>query len=155
MNNETFTFTETDLGAAIQGLRKALGRSPEVMAQIVGCTVPAYEKWEDGSLIPTGEWLIRLLQLCPDEETRNAFRIRSERRRGTREPMTTALERTVPLSFEERRQAWQAAREAIDLMYQCAEEGVENADRRLIDFAENLQGAARHYAALLREVRDR
>ncbi|MGH9448033.1 MAG: helix-turn-helix domain-containing protein, partial [Terriglobia bacterium] len=60
MSDDTFTFTETDLASAIHGLRQALGRSPEAMAGILGCSVPAYQKWEIGSVIPAGEWLIRL-----------------------------------------------------------------------------------------------
>jgi transcriptional regulator with XRE-family HTH domain len=145
MTDEVFTFTESDLGAAIRGLRQALGRSPEVMARMLGCSLPAYQKWELGTVMPGGEWLIRLLQLCPDEETRNAFRIRAERRSATRE--VPGLKCTPPLTAEERRQAWRAAREAIDVIYQCGEAGTQNADSRLVEFAENLQGAARHYAS--------
>jgi transcriptional regulator with XRE-family HTH domain len=145
MADETFTFTETDLGPAIRGLRQALGRSPDVMAQILGCSLPAYQKWELGSVVPGGEWLIRLLQLCPDEETRNAFRIRAERRSAARDGRSATLKRIASLSAEERRESWQAAREAIDKIYECGEAGVQEADARLVEFAENLQGVARHY----------
>jgi transcriptional regulator with XRE-family HTH domain len=148
MANDTLTFTEMELGPAIRGLRQALGRSPEVMAQILGCTLPAYQKWELGSVVPSGEWLIRLLQLCPDEETRNAFRIRAERRSAAREGKTT-LKRIASLSAEERRAYWQAAREAIDKIYECGEAGFQEADARLVEFAENLGGAARHYTGRL------
>jgi transcriptional regulator with XRE-family HTH domain len=154
MTEEIFTFTETDLGAAIRALRQALGRSPEVMAQILGCSLPAYEKWEEGSLVPTGEWLIRLLQLCPDEETRNGFRIRAERRRADRECVSGVLTRAAPMNPQERRQAWEAAREAIDLIYECGEAGFQTADRRLIEFAQNLEGAARHCAARMPDLRN-
>jgi transcriptional regulator with XRE-family HTH domain len=142
----TFTFTETDLGPAIRGLRQALGRSPEVMAQILGCSLPAYQKWELGSVVPSGDWLIRLLQLCPSEETRNAFRIRAERRSAARDGRSTTLRRIASISPEERRESWQAAREAIDKIYECGAAGVQEADARLVEFAENLQGAARHFA---------
>ena len=63
---------------------RALGKSQESMASIVGCSLPAYQKWELGSLVPSAEWLLKMLQLCPDEETRNAFRIRPERRSAGR-----------------------------------------------------------------------
>lgn len=148
MSADTFTFTETDLAAAIRGLRQALGRSPEIMAQILGCSLPAYQKWELGSVLPTGDWLIRLLQLCPDEETRNAFRIRTERRSATREPADPVIKRAARLSAEERREVWEIARNALDVIYDCAQAGMGPADARLVDFAESLQGAARHYDRL-------
>jgi transcriptional regulator with XRE-family HTH domain len=144
--DETFTFTEMDLGPAIRGLRQALGRSPEVMAQILGCSLPAYQKWELGSVVPGGDWLIRLLQLCPDEETRNAFRIRAERRSETREGRSAIHRRIASISAWERRDSWQAAREAIDKIYEYGEAGVQEADARLLEFAENLSGAARHFS---------
>jgi transcriptional regulator with XRE-family HTH domain len=149
MADETFTFTEIDLGPAIRGLRQALGRSPEVMAQILGCSFPAYQKWELGTVVPGGEWLIRMLQLCPDEDTRNAFRIRAERRNAAREGRTATLKRIASLSAWERREAWKAAQEAIDKIYECGEAGLQEADARLVEFAENLEGAARHYAGCL------
>jgi transcriptional regulator with XRE-family HTH domain len=153
MGDEIFTFTETDLGAAIRSLRQALGRSPKVMAQILGCSLSAYLKWEQGSVVPGGEWLLRMLQLCPDEETRNAFRIRVERRATAREGTGTSVKRIASLSSAERREVCEAARKAITLLYECGEAGIQEADARLLDFAENLQGAAGHYARRVREAR--
>ena len=83
MAGEAFTFSEIDLPAAIRGL--ALGRSTEAMAELLGCSSVGYEKWEQGTAVPSAEWLLRMLQLCPDEQTWNAFRIRPERRRKPRE----------------------------------------------------------------------
>jgi transcriptional regulator with XRE-family HTH domain len=152
MNDDIFTFTETDLAAAIKGLRQALGRSPEVMAAILGCSLPAYQKWEIGSAIPAGEWLIKLLQLCPDEETRNAFRIRAERRTALREPSRNGDRPMELLNEEERRQLRASAREAIETLYECGNSGLQAADVRLAEFVENLQGAARYYAARFRRA---
>lgn len=149
MTHENFTFSETDLAAAVRGLREALGRSPEVMASMTGCSVPAYRKWETGAATPGGEWLIRLLQLCPDEETRNAFRIRSERRAVPHNRPKPAPPLTAPLSREERARHRSAAHRAIDEISECGEAGIVAADSRLRDFAENLQGAARYYQSAL------
>ncbi|HEV2499675.1 MAG TPA: helix-turn-helix domain-containing protein [Terriglobia bacterium] len=146
MSEDRFTFSETDIAAAIHGLREALGRSQEVMAEILGCTLPAYQKWEMGSIVPGGEWLIRLLRLCPDEETRNAFRIRAERRSGTREK-PGLLKAAGPLTETDRRHFLQMARTAADDLYQCGEAGVQAADDRLMDFAQNLRSAADYFMA--------
>ncbi|MGH9354927.1 MAG: helix-turn-helix domain-containing protein [Terriglobia bacterium] len=143
--DDSFTFSETDLPAAIRGLREALGRSPEVMAKILGCSLPAYVKWEAGSLTPGGEWLIRLLQICPDEETRNGFRIRAERRTVARPRQETGLLRSSPLSSTERLRCLKEARDALDALAECGRSGSTSADVRLREFAENLQNAARYY----------
>ncbi len=145
--NETFTFSEIDLPAAIRGLREALGRSPEVMAKILGCSLPAYLKWEAGSLTPGGEWLIRMLQICPNEETRNSFRIRAERRAAPRPKPETSLLESGPISSVERQRYRQAAQEAVDAIAECGQAGTQGADARLRDFAVNLQSAARYYLA--------
>lgn len=150
--SETFTFSEIDLPAAIRGLREALGRPPEVMAQILGCSLPAYLKWEAGSLTPGGEWLIRMLQICPNEETRNAFRIRAERRAAPRPRMETNLIGRGPLSSAERLRYRQAAHEAVDAIAECGRAGAEGADTRLLDFAENLQSAARYYLSRIKQA---
>lgn len=148
MVDSQFTFTETDLAAAVRGLREALGRSQEVMASIIGCSLPSYQKWETGAAAPGGEWLIRLLQLCPNEETRNAFRIRAERRSApSKRPSFPPLVR--PLSHEERARYQSAAHHAIDEICKCGAAGNVAADSRLRDFAENLQDAARYYQSVL------
>jgi len=152
--SETFTFSEIDLPAAIRGLREALGRPPEVMAQILGCSLPAYLKWEAGSLTPGGEWLIRMLQICPNEETRNAFRIRAERRATPRQRLETNPQSRGRLSPEERLRCRLAARDALDALSECGQAGVEAADLRLRDFAENLQHAARYYLSRIKQASD-
>ena len=151
---ERFTFSEIDLSVAVRGLREALGRSQEVMAQLVGCSLPAYQKWETGAAIPGGEWLIRLLQLCPDEETRNAFRIRAERRSSPRQNPVPEIQSGSILTASERRHYWQKAREAVDEIYACAEAGEQAADQRLADFAVNLKSAADYYRSRRETARE-
>lgn len=153
MQEERFTFSEIDLPAAVRALRESLGRSPEIMAKILGCSLPAYQKWELGMAVPGGEWLIRMLQLCPDEDVRNMFRIRSERRSSPREKPVSVLPPARALTPAERRRLWQMAREAVDTLYECGETGSEAADRRLADFAANLQRAADYYLNRLNAAR--
>jgi transcriptional regulator with XRE-family HTH domain len=64
-------------GAAILSLRRALGETQEGMGRQIGCSFAAYRKWESGISSPGGEWLIRLLALCPDDETRGALALQT------------------------------------------------------------------------------
>src|SRR6266566_1254585 len=61
------------LAEAVLGLQRALGETQEGMARKLGCTLGAYSKWVRGDRTPSGDWLIKMLQLCPDEDTRAAF----------------------------------------------------------------------------------
>lgn len=154
MTDDKFTLSETDIPAAIRGLREALGRSEEVMAQIIGCSLPAYRKWETGALTPGGEWLIRLLQLCPNEEIRNAFRIRAERRAVPREASQVALPLAEPLSHADRSHYRTVALSSIEEIYECGAAGILAADSRLRDFAESLRGAADYYSNFLKNEKN-
>jgi len=59
--------------AALQLLQSRLGETQEGMASRLGCTFSAYSKWLRGVNIPAGEWMLRILALCPDRETYDAF----------------------------------------------------------------------------------
>ena len=111
------------------------------MAQLLGCSTAGYEKWEQGLATPSAQWLLRMLQFCPDEETRNAFRIRAERRSKPRlksREGAGAAEHTRAASRD-------LAHRAIDSLHQCAEAGDEAAEARLRQFAENLRQAAEFF----------
>jgi hypothetical protein len=84
-----------------------------------------------------------MLQLCPDEETRNAFRIRPERRSAGRPKHS--LSQNHPLDASERQRFRNVARQAVDSIFECGQGGNQAADLRLIDFADRLQEAAAHY----------
>ena len=60
-------------GAAILSLRQLLGQTQEEMARTLGCGLRNYQRWEAGGTIPRGDWMLRILALCPDEETRSNF----------------------------------------------------------------------------------
>ena len=63
----------TFLTSAILSLRQKLGTTQEEMARQIGCTLAAYQRWETGKRTPRGDWMLKILVLCPDEETRAAF----------------------------------------------------------------------------------
>jgi DNA-binding XRE family transcriptional regulator len=62
---------QTTLSTAIRELRRALGVTQEGMARRLGCTLSGYIQWEKGRRVPGGEWLLKLMALCPDAETRS------------------------------------------------------------------------------------
>ena len=139
------------MASAIRGLRLALGKTPESMAQLIGCSSAGYEKWEEGTATPGVQWLLRILQLCPDEETRNAFRIRAERRARSRlrfDEHGLSEGPSAPLACATYAECSDLAHRAIDLLRASAESGDEAAGIRLRWFAHNLQGAADYFNRL-------
>jgi len=62
-----------DFAAALKTLRERLGLTQEGMAQRLGASVGTYRKWEAGAFNPSGHWVIKIQQVCPDEETRALF----------------------------------------------------------------------------------
>jgi transcriptional regulator with XRE-family HTH domain len=59
--------------SALQLLQARLGETQEGMARRVGCTLGAWSKWYRGENTPRGDWMLKILALCPDDETRSAF----------------------------------------------------------------------------------
>jgi len=137
------------VASAIRGLRLALGNTPETMAGLIGCSSAGYEKWERGAAAPSAQWLLRILQLCPDEETRNAFRIRAERRARPRVRANESAAADGPstsLAPATDSECRDSAHRAVDVLHACAEAGDEAAAIRLRWFAQNLQGAADYFS---------
>jgi transcriptional regulator with XRE-family HTH domain len=60
-------------GAAILSLRQLLGQTQEEIARTLGCGLRNYQRWEAGDTIPRGDWMLKILSLCPDQETHDAF----------------------------------------------------------------------------------
>ena len=61
------------LPAAILSLRKKLGRSQWTMTLLLGCGPGSYKRWEKGRSVPPGNIVIRMLNLCPDNESVRMF----------------------------------------------------------------------------------
>jgi transcriptional regulator with XRE-family HTH domain len=58
---------------AVLSLREKLRVSQQELAARVGCSLSAVQFWEAGRSSPRGYRLRRLLELCPDQETRSLF----------------------------------------------------------------------------------
>jgi transcriptional regulator with XRE-family HTH domain len=58
---------------AVVSLREKLRITQQELAARVGCSLSAVQFWEAGRSSPRGYRLRRLLELCPDEETRALF----------------------------------------------------------------------------------
>lgn len=133
------------LATAIRTLRRRLGETQEGMARLLGCTLSGYIQWEKGRRIPGGDWLLRLMALCPDEETRDLFErpIDSFRKQVERVPSPAGVAAsggsTTP---QQRRQARALAREAIDILYEMGRAGYRPADQKLKYFADELSRVA-------------
>lgn len=64
---------ETQIAQALFTLQEALGERPEGMVVRLGCSFGAYMQWLRGERMPSADWFIKILRLCPDEETRRNF----------------------------------------------------------------------------------
>lgn len=115
------------------------------MARRLGCTLSGYIQWEKGRRVPGGDWLLKLMALCPDEDTRGLFeqQIASYREQAgasrAQTPRPVRLSSTTP---EQRRQAKAIAREAIEILYELGHAGYRPADQKLRQFADELNRVA-------------
>jgi len=89
-----------NFSAAILSLQGKLGQTQEGMARKLGCTLGAYSKWVRGENIPSGDWMLRLLALCPDEATRQMFFLEITETAGT---IASSHEVELPKEEEEAR----------------------------------------------------
>ena len=136
---------QTTLSAAIRRLRQALLLTQEGMARRLGCTLSGYIQWEKGRRVPGGEWLLKLMALCPDAETRSLFEEQVNAFRGVDPAPSAAKAAPVRASSTtpgQRRQARAMCREAIDILFELGEEGYRPADQKLRQFADELNRVA-------------
>lgn len=136
---------QATLAAAIRQLRQALRVTQEGMARRLGCTLSGYIQWEKGRRVPGGEWLLKLMALCPDAETRSLF----EEQVNTFRAIPPAPSTTTTVSYRggsttpaQRRQARTICREAIDILFELGEAGYRPADQKLRQFADELNRVA-------------
>ncbi|MBI1940705.1 MAG: helix-turn-helix transcriptional regulator [Acidobacteria bacterium] len=135
----------TALGAAIRRLRSALDETQEGMARRLGCTLSGYIQWEKGRRIPGGDWLLKLMALCPDEDTRSLFEERIDFYRDRTSPRASPSKVPVRASSttpEQRKEARAIAREAIEILYELGQAGYRPADQKLRRFADELNRVA-------------
>jgi hypothetical protein len=91
---------EIAFGVALKVLQRRLSTTQEGMARLIGCTLRAYTNWVAGGNLPTGDWMLKILALCPDEDTRNNFLDIGET--GSKIPSSPRAE--VPIEKQEVRQ---------------------------------------------------
>ena len=115
-----------DLAEAVLGLQRALGETQEGMARRLGCTLGAYSKWVRGDRTPRGEWLIKMLQLCPDEDARAAFGVT---------PSAASVARTGPGDTQVDRY-YNHAEMGLRLLAESANQGHPGAKEELRHLAE-------------------
>ncbi len=146
MSNEKLKEKPATLARAISRLRQALGLTQETMARRLGCTLSGYIQWEKGRRVPGGEWLLKLMALCPDAETRgffeeqvDAFRAIHPGASAAARPAATPASSTTPA---QRRQARAICREAVDILFELGEAGYRPADKKLQQFADELSRVA-------------
>lgn len=133
------------LAGAIRQLRHALDDTQDGMARRLGCTLSGYIQWEKGRRVPSGYWLLQLMALCPDTETRRLFegQIKSypvqPSPRSTQAKTASQGSSTTP---EQRKQARAIAREAIEILFDLGQAGYRPADQKLKSFADQLNRIA-------------
>jgi transcriptional regulator with XRE-family HTH domain len=145
MSSAKLKLKETALATAIRDLRQALGDTQEGMARRLGCTLSGYIQWEKGRRVPGGDWLLKLMALCPDEDTCGLFeqQIESYRQQASpSRPQAVRPARVGSTTPEQRRQARAMAREAVEILYELGHAGFRPADQKLKQFADELSRVA-------------
>ena len=115
------------------------------MAHRLGCTLGGFIQWEKGRRVPGGEWLLKLMALCPDQETRDLFEEQIDAHRQPVSARGAHAARILPTSSTtpgQRREARAMARQAIDTLFELGEAGYRPADQKLKQFADELNRSA-------------
>lgn len=145
MSSAKLTHIRAALVVAIRQLRQTLGETQEGMARRLGCTLSGYIQWEKGRRVPGGHWLLKLMALCPDDETRTLFEEQvesyGEQPRPSR-PQPKPAPRRGSTTPEQRGQARAMAREAIEILFELGQAGYRPADQKLKWFADELNRVA-------------
>lgn len=119
------------------------------MARRLGCTLSGYIQWEKGRRIPGGDWLLKLMALCPDEDTRDLFEEQidfyRDREKSRPSESRTPL-RASSTTPEQRKQARAIAREAVEILFELGQAGYRPADQKLKRFADELNRVAGDYS---------
>ena len=91
-----------------------------------GHLLGAYSKWVRGDRTPSGDWLIKMLQLCPDEDTRAAFGVA---------PSTISVA-DVAVGDDEVQAYYHHAETGLKLLAESASQGHRGAKEELRHLAE-------------------
>ncbi len=128
-----------DISAAVLALRSTLGETQEGMARKLGCTLGAYNKWERGERTPGGEWLLKILALCPDEKTQAGFGLKA----ATLGAQRSATSPSQPSEEEENLlRHYNDAVTGLNILYEAARAGHSGAGHALQSLAERINKRA-------------
>jgi len=109
------------------------------MARRLGCTLGAYSKWVRGERIPGNGWLLKMLALCPGDDTRAEFGVKFETSNPRRGGGTG---RKLTEQQEEPLRNYNDAVAGINILYEVAEAGHADADEVLRDLASRINKRA-------------
>jgi DNA-binding XRE family transcriptional regulator len=129
---------------AVRVLRGRLGETQASMARLVGVSLRTYDRWEAGDASPRGTILVKLLDLCPDDDTRSLFRGPSSSlppdssRSWTVVPRLRRTNSTDRLRIRLRN----SCLEAIRVIYEAAALGSAAADEKLRTYADEINRTA-------------
>ena len=124
------------LGTAILSLRKRLGLTQLQLSQRLGGFDPEYiRRWERGKVIPSGEIILALLQLCPDEESRALFGLKSP---ISNPKSATPVRAPAPGDDAELVRYFNDGATGLDILYEAAAAGHPGAKEALRNEADRL-----------------
>lgn len=131
------------ISTAIKALRNKLGQTHGGMARLLGTSLRTYDRWEAGDSIPRGTMLVRIMALCPDEETRAHFDAvgLSASEASGEHPASSPLRRWGPgdrlrMSFRN------SCLASIQIIYESAVLGSPAADEKLRSYVTELNREA-------------
>ena len=126
--------------AAIKVLREKLGETQAGMARLLGASLRTYNRWEAGHTIPRGNKLLKIMHLCPNEETRSLFHAAAESsafEASGKRRMSSPLRRGSP-EDRLRMRLRNSCVEAIEIIYESSVFGSAAADDKLRSYADEL-----------------
>ncbi len=132
------------LGEAIRAVRLALDETQESMARRIGAQLRSYARWEAGESCPRGDWLLKIIMLCSDAETRSLFGLEAapQQPRGSR---PQPGRKPAPPGDNEALRYYEAAATGLNLLYEAAADGHEGAREALRDLADKLSTRGGHW----------
>jgi len=128
-----------DISTALMKLRNTLGETQEGMARRLGCTLGAYSKWERGERTPGGEWLLKILALCPDEATRSAFGVKGK---GSTDRRSRLISAQTAEAQDDLLRQYSDAVTGINILCEAAQAGHPGAADALRDLADRINKRA-------------
>jgi DNA-binding XRE family transcriptional regulator len=135
---------QTPIGDAIRAVRLALDETQESMARRIGAQLRSYARWEAGESCPRGDWLLKIIMLCPGAEARSLFGLQAASRqpRGSR-PQPGG--KAAPPGDNEALRYFESAATGLNLLYEAAADGHEGACEALRDLADKLSTRGGHW----------